>query len=89
MPGLDEPFVAIETTDGRSFRHRVTDARGSPSHPLSDEALTMKAVSLMRMALDAPAVERLRGGILSLEGHDDMQWLPGALAARGRPPLFR
>jgi 2-methylcitrate dehydratase PrpD len=89
MPGLDEPFVTIATTDGRSFRHRVTDALGSPTNPLSDGALTMKAVSLMRMVLDAPAVERLQAGILSLDGHDDMQWLPGTLSAHATPPLFR
>jgi 2-methylcitrate dehydratase PrpD len=66
--------VFLRQRDGRSFEHRITDPKGSPARPLTDEALVDKFVDCLGRARSplAPAQARsLAGRILGLEAESD------------------
>jgi 2-methylcitrate dehydratase PrpD len=89
LGGSEEPFVTVETTDGRSLSHRVTDPLGSPTNPLPAADHALKVRRLAAMTLDAAAVEGLVAAIDGLDDEADVRDLGERLRAAAPPRPFR
>lgn len=89
MDGSEEPYIAIDTVDGRTFEQRVTDPLGSPTNPVGDADHLAKIRQLAGMVLDEAGVGRLIAAIGALDETADIRDLSPRLAGSGRPALFR
>jgi 2-methylcitrate dehydratase PrpD len=76
---MDEPFVRVVATDGRTFERQVTVPLGSPANPMPDAAYFTKVRKLMRVTLAEEQVERLVTNVLDMWRDPDISWLPAAL----------
>lgn len=88
LGGSEEPFVTLETIDGRSFTHRVTDPLGSPTNPVSAADHDAKIRRLAGMTLDEAKVDALIATIDALDGVTDVRGLSGLLRSSAPPRLF-
>ncbi len=88
LGGSEEPFITVETTDGRSLTHRVTDPLGSPTNPVPAADHAAKVRHLAGLTLDEPAVDRLVSTVDTLDGMADVRELAGLLQAPARPRRF-
>ncbi|MDA1215282.1 MAG: MmgE/PrpD family protein [Chloroflexi bacterium] len=57
--GEDETYLTITLTDGRTLEQHVAHATGSPSNPMTDEALETKFRTLAAAVLPEDQAERL------------------------------
>jgi 2-methylcitrate dehydratase PrpD len=89
LASLAEPNVTLRCRSGASFTLSVDPPLGSPGNPLSAAQLRSKAADLMGMALDHDSTESLLERLAGLEQWSDVRELPGLLAAKRRPRLFR
>ncbi len=64
--------VTIETTDGRSFSHRVDMPKGDPRDPMTDEELKIKFDALAEPVMSEKRRTDLRKTILTLDTLDDV-----------------
>lgn len=71
--------LTLTLSDGRELRKSVSHARGSEQHPLSDEELDNKFVSLVESVLGSSQAETLRSTIRDLENVDSAAELARAL----------
>jgi 2-methylcitrate dehydratase PrpD len=62
-----QAIVAVETTDGRTLRHRTTAVRGTPDNPMETVEVEDKARDLMVPVIGAERAERLIKAVASLE----------------------
>jgi 2-methylcitrate dehydratase PrpD len=62
-----QAIVTIETTDGRSLRHRTYAVRGTPDNPMSQNEVEAKARDLMGPIIGAERAEKLIAAVASLE----------------------
>lgn len=88
LGGSEEPFVTLETVDGRSLTQRVTDPLGSPTNPVSAADHDAKVRRLAGMSLDEPAVDALIATIDALDGVTDVRSLGGLLRSSAPPRRF-
>lgn len=89
LASLAEPTVTLRCRSGASFALSVDPPLGSPGNPLSAAQLHAKAAGLMSMTLDDDSTENLLDRLAGLERWSDVRELPGLLAAKQRPHLFR
>lgn len=83
----DSPFpdyysgeVVVETTDGRTLRHREAKNRGAGDRPLSTEDIVEKFMQNATLAVSRERAERVRDLVLALDGLDDLGDLEDGLA---------
>ena len=88
LGGSDEPFIELDTVDGQSFAHRVTDPLGSPTNPVGEAQHEAKVRRLAGMVLAEEAVDRLVLAIEILQRTPDIRNLPELLVGAGRPAPF-
>ncbi|HLH90025.1 MAG TPA: MmgE/PrpD family protein [Xanthobacteraceae bacterium] len=62
-----QAIVTIETTDGRSLRHRTYAVRGTPDNPMSQNEVEAKARDLMGPIIGAERADKLIAAVASLE----------------------
>ncbi len=62
-----QAIVAIETTDGRTLRHRTVAVRGTPDNPMDAAEVEAKARDLMEPVIGAERAERLIAAVAELE----------------------
>jgi 2-methylcitrate dehydratase PrpD len=62
-----QAIVAIETTEGRTIRHRTTAVRGTPDNPMETAEVEDKARDLMAPVIGTQRADRLVEAIASLE----------------------
>jgi len=82
LPPGTEPFVTVETRDGRTFSGHVPFAPGLPENPLSREEVVAKYEELAGRVLPAEGVRALKQAVFELEAPGSLGRL---LAALGRP----
>ena len=85
MAPTDEPFVCIQTTDGRRREIQVVTPLGSPANPVSDDYLS-KVRSLAGLSLNDAETERLISGVLQIWDDDDVLWVGNALSSQKPRP---
>lgn len=73
--------VIVETTDGRTLRHRDQVNRGADTRPLSAEDITSKFTGNAQLARGAHRAEQILEGVLDLENVADVRLLTPILAA--------
>jgi 2-methylcitrate dehydratase PrpD len=81
--GFPEVFsgeVVVETTDGRTLRHREQVNRGADTRPLSAEDITTKFLANARLAVGGERAERIRDAVLGLDGVGDVREVTAVLA---------
>jgi len=88
LGGSEEPFVTVETVDGRSLVHRVVDPLGSPTNPLPPAEHRAKIRRLAGMALEEESVARLIAMVDGLDGEADVRGVAELLRAPAAPGLF-
>ena len=83
----DSPFpnyysseIVIETTDGRTLRHREEKNRGAGDRPLSTDDIVTKFMDNAMTAVSRERAERIRDLVLSLDGLDEAAALEDGLA---------
>ncbi len=83
----DSPFpdyysgeIVIETTDGRTLRHREEKNRGAGDRPLSTEDIVAKFMDNATTAISRERAERIRDLVLALDGLDDATDLEDGLS---------
>jgi 2-methylcitrate dehydratase PrpD len=79
-PGV-EPRVDVHLRDGRTVGTSVETALGAAENPLSDEALSDKFRSLVRLAYPESRVEALLDALWNVDRLDNLQPLVELLAA--------
>jgi 2-methylcitrate dehydratase PrpD len=62
-----QAIVAVETTDGRTLRHRTTAVRGTPDNPMETTEVEDKARDLMGPVVGAARAAQLVKAVASLE----------------------
>ena len=62
-----QAIVAIETTDGRTVRHRTFAVRGTPDNPMDAAEVEAKARDLIVPIIGAERAEKLIAAVASLE----------------------
>jgi 2-methylcitrate dehydratase PrpD len=62
-----QAIVTVETTDGRSVRHRTVAVRGTPDNPMEDAEVEEKARDLMAPVIGAERSEKLIAAAAALE----------------------
>ena len=62
-----QAIVAVETTDGRTLRHRTTAVRGTPDNPMETAEVEDKARDLMGPVIGAARAAQLVKAVASLE----------------------
>ncbi len=72
--------VIVETTDGRTLRHREQVNRGADTRPLSEDDITDKFYGNARLARGADRAEQILEGVLELENVADVRRLTALLA---------
>jgi 2-methylcitrate dehydratase PrpD len=82
LPEGSEPFVTVETRDGRTFSGHVPVPPGLPENPLGRAEVEAKYEELAGRALPADGVRAVREAVLRLE---DPGSLGRLVAALGRP----
>jgi 2-methylcitrate dehydratase PrpD len=73
--------IAVQTTDGRSFRREVWHRRGSPENPVSRQEVEEKFAANVNQLLDANATERLKSLATRLDTLPDANEIIGIMAA--------
>jgi 2-methylcitrate dehydratase PrpD len=71
MTNAASGILTIRMKDGRTLRHSIAQARGSPGSPLSDKALIAKfldCAGYARLPLSPANATRLTGNLLSMSG---------------------
>ena len=83
----DSPFpnyysseIVVETTDGRTLRHREEKNRGAGDRPLSTDDIVTKFMDNAMTAVNRERAERIRDLVLSLDALDDAAELEDGLA---------
>src|SRR5690606_42014223 len=86
----DSPFpdyysgeVVVETTDGRTLRHREEKNRGAGDRPLSTDDIIEKFMQNATLAVSRERAERVRDLVLALDGLDALGDLEDGLALCG------
>jgi 2-methylcitrate dehydratase PrpD len=82
LPEGSEPYVTVESRDGRSFTGHVPVAPGLPDNPLGREEVVAKYEELAGRALAAEDVRVVKEAVLGLEESESLGRL---VAALGRP----
>lgn len=72
MAADEEPTVTLVVHSGRRYVRRVDVPLGSPTHPVSEEALVAKYRSLALMVWDEQTANRLAETTLGLDDLNDM-----------------
>lgn len=72
--------VQVETADGQTFEHVVTDRRGSPENPISRADIIAKFQTLAASVLSEDAIHDVITIVDDLENQQDMSALMNALA---------
>ena len=81
----EEPYVTVETCDGRTLTGHVDVARGAPENPLSPGEIVAKYEELAGRALSRASVADVREAALAIELPGAPKRLLRALAGRDRP----
>ncbi len=79
LPLDSEPFVVINTMDGRKIEGHVEHASGAPQNPLTSQAIVEKFESLSSRTLTMDRVHGLETTIFSLETLDDIRTVTALL----------
>ena len=82
--------VAVQTTDGRSFRREVWHRRGSPENPVSRQEVEEKFAANVNQLLSANATERLKSLATRLDILPDAKEIIGIMASpieQARSPM--
>ncbi|MBA2528367.1 MAG: MmgE/PrpD family protein [Euzebyales bacterium] len=82
FPELFSGEVIVETTDGRTLRHREQVNRGAASRPLSAQDITRKFEENARLALGAERREQIRSAVLALDTVADVREMTPLLGRR-------
>jgi 2-methylcitrate dehydratase PrpD len=82
LPAGSEPYVTVETRDGRIFTGHVPVAPGLPDNPLGREEVVAKYEELAGRALPAEGVRAVKEAVLELEESGSLGRL---VAALGQP----
>jgi 2-methylcitrate dehydratase PrpD len=69
----DESIVTVELADRRTFSCRVSDPLGSPTNPVTDEALFRKFLSVSGIVFGEVHSKLLAERLLGIEGIPDMK----------------
>jgi 2-methylcitrate dehydratase PrpD len=72
--------LKVKLQDGRELEETISEARGGPSNPMSDDELREKFRECGRQALPEGEVERLLEVIEDLENVNDLSLLAGCIA---------
>lgn len=72
-------IVEVETTDGRTLSSRFDLPKGEPEHPLSDEQLKEKFMSLATDAVSEQRAEQIWNTVFALDELDDVEQLTALL----------
>jgi len=81
---LSQKFTAnatIKTKDGRVLSGIVTDAKGSPGNPMTQEEMEEKFMDLATTALSEKQAEEVKEMVMRLEGLDNVNKLTQLLVA--------
>ena len=74
--------VVVETTDGRSLRHRQAVNRGCADRPLTNDDVVAKFLDNAQRAVSEPAADRILDAVLNLDRRS-ARALADALCVRG------
>jgi len=80
FPARYATVVEVETRDGRRFRERVDDARGTVANPVTAEEIEAKFGWLAGPAVGPARVERIRAEVAALERATSIAPLTALLA---------
>jgi len=80
FPELFSGEVVVETTDGRTLRHREQVNRGADTRPLSAEDITGKFLANARVAVGADRSEQVLEAMLALDRVEDVREVTAVLA---------
>lgn len=71
----DEVYLEVQLVDGTTLEKHVVHATGSPTNPMTDEALEEKYRALAREALPSQQADELLAAVWELDGASDVQVL--------------
>jgi 2-methylcitrate dehydratase PrpD len=71
----DEVYLEVQLVDGTTLEKHVVHATGSPTNPMTDEALEEKYRALAGEALPSLQVDELLAAVWELDGASDVQVL--------------
>ncbi|SDP33637.1 MmgE/PrpD family protein [Desulforhopalus singaporensis] len=79
LPYDSEPYISVETVDGRIIEDHVDYAGGAPQNPLAPQTVIEKYRALAARTLDQTRVERLEKSILGIETCQDVRSITSCL----------
>lgn len=79
FPQLFSGEVIVETTDGRTLRHREQVNRGADTRPLSAEDITNKFLGNARLARGAGRAEQILEAVLEVDAVEDVRQVTALL----------
>src|SRR5207249_1261208 len=80
FPARYATIVEVETRDGRRFRERVDNARGTVENPVTPEEIEAKFGWLAGPAIGSERVERVRAQVAALDASASIAPLAATLA---------
>lgn len=80
FPDVFSGEVVVETTDGRTLRHREQVNRGADTRPLSAHDITQKFLANARLAVGGDRAEQIVEAVRGLDGVEDVRKVTALLA---------